>query len=292
MLNPRHGLGAITIAGDGKARLASFCPQLCVHPEPDWSWSSWDWGQSDWSQSGLLLSFVSFSRSLSLSMIYHALPYHLAGDKVIEIDSSESPERKPPRGQFEKCCFSRVNHFCAIAGTDARKGSRNFLSPTPKWSPGGWDSFSVLLFVLLLISPLAGKDGSDPKGEKGGWDSFSVLPFVLLLNHLLQEPKDPTRRGNREAGVLIVLCCGRDQNACRKRFQRIRAEGEREAGVLFVLCCGRYQNACRKRFQRIRAEWGKGRLGFCLCCAVAGIHNTMPQDMRSGPSRMMKAGVC
>ena len=208
--------------------------------------------------------YFSLSLSLSLSsMIYHALPYHLAGDKVIEIDSSEvSRAESHFEASLKKCCFSRVNHFCAIAGTDARKGSRNFLSPTPKWSPGGWDSFSVLLFVLLLISPLAGKDGSDPKGEKGGWDSFSVLLCVLLLNHLLQEPKDPTRRGNREAGVLIVLCCGR------------------------------YQNACRKRFQRIRAEGGKGRLGFCLCCAVAGIHNTMPQDMRSGPSRMMKAGVC
>ena len=262
---PWHGLGAITIAGDGKARLASFatlptalCPSFL---------SQIGAGRAGTGASPTGPSQAFFCRlclflalSLSLSMIYHALPYHLAGDKVIEIDSSESPEREPLRGQFEKCCFSRVNHFCAIAGTDARKGSRNFLSPTPKWSPGGWDSFSVLLFVLLLISPLAGKDGSDPKGEKGGWDSFSVLLCVLLLNHLLQEPKDPTRRGNREAGVLIVLCCGR------------------------------YQNACRKRFQRIRAEGGKGRLGFCLCCAVVDIKMHAGKDSKGSAPKGEKGG--
>ena len=57
------------------------------------------------------------------------------------------------------------------------------------------------------------------------------------------------KASRREAGILFVLwCCAvADINHTHETIPKDPSRcGEKEAGILIVLCSGRYQNACRK----------------------------------------------
>ena len=102
-------------------------------------------------------------------------------------------------------------------------------------------------------------------------------------------PKDPSQRGNKEAG--IFLCCAvTDMKHLQEKMPNGTSHREqREAGILIVLCCDSYETLAGEDAEWYKPKGEKG--GWDFDCVVLFDIKHMQEQIPTGTGTSPRHGV-